>query len=46
MAIEQVLGPGDNPETVADWQKITNIFQATWLRLTGALIVNGSNIMK
>ena len=46
MAIEQVLGPGDNPETVADWQKITNIFQATWLRLTGALIVNGSTIMK
>lgn len=46
MAISQVLGPGDNPETVADWQKITNIFQATWLRLTGALIVNGSSIMK
>lgn len=46
MSISQVLGPGDNPETVADWQKITNIFQATWLRLTGALIVNGSSIMK
>jgi hypothetical protein len=46
MAISQVLGPGDNPETVADWQKITNIFQTTWLRLTGALIVNGSSIMK
>lgn len=46
MPITQVNGPSDAPEQLTDWQKITNIFQATWLRLTGALIVNGSTIMK
>lgn len=46
MPISQVNGPSDAPEQLTDWQKITNIFQATWLRLTGALIVSGSNIMK
>ena len=46
MPITQVNGPGDAPGQLTDWQKITNIFQATWLRLTGALIVNGSTIMK
>jgi len=46
MPITQVNGPGDVPEQLTDWQKISNIFQATWLRLTGALIVNGSTIMK
>src|SRR5574344_1590241 len=46
MPIAQVNGPSDAPEQLTDWQKISNIFQATWLRLTGALIVNGSTIMK
>jgi hypothetical protein len=43
---EEVRSPGDTPATLTDWQAITNIFQATWLRLTGALIVSGSYIQR
>lgn len=46
MPISQVQDPSDNPETLADWQKISNIFQTTWLAITGSLKIVSGNIQK
>jgi hypothetical protein len=42
----KIEGPGDAPSELTDWQKISALFQATWLRLNSPLIVDGSTIKR
>lgn len=42
----KILGPGDAPVELLDWQKISEIMQATWLRLNAPLAVVGTNVKR
>ena len=42
----KITGPGDAPEEMLDWQKISELFQATWLRLNAPPIVDGIYIRR
>ena len=37
----KITGPGDAPEEMLDWQKISELFQTTWLRLNAPPVVDG-----
>jgi hypothetical protein len=42
----KITGPGDAPEEMLDWQKISELFQATWLRLNAPPVVDGIYIRR
>lgn len=46
MAFVKILGPGDAPVTLTDWQKISEIMQATWLRLNAPPVITGAYVKR
>ena len=42
----KITGPGDAPEEMLDWQKISELFQTTWLRLNAPPVVDGIYIQR
>lgn len=42
----KITGPGDAPEEMLDWQKISELFQTTWLRLNAPPVVDGIYIRR
>lgn len=42
----KILGPGDAPVKLLDWQKISEIMQATWLRLNAPIAIVGTKIKR
>lgn len=42
----KITGPGNAPEEMLDWQKISELFQTTWLRLNAPPVVDGIYIRR
>ncbi len=42
----KITGPGDAPDEMLDWQKISELFQTTWLRLNAPPVVDGIYIRR